>query len=141
MLAALWGALGAGAVGLALIAAFCQFGAILVVRPNPSVSLKAVRTAVACAVLGLGLGFVSHHAAWYFIALATSMTGFAALYLLALLGSLSEFERRDMNAVIVSVSIFGAWLLGIIALWASSLPGIGDAADFWVRIAEWPFKP
>jgi len=140
MLAALWGALGAGAVVLALVAAFCQFGAILVVRPSPSVHVRAVGTAAACALAGLVLALVSHHLSWYFAALATASTGFAALYLIALLGSLPEFERRDMNTVIQSVSIFGVWLAVTVALWASSLPGIVDALNFWVRFAEWPFK-
>ncbi|HVW29299.1 MAG TPA: hypothetical protein VHC69_28225 [Polyangiaceae bacterium] len=140
MLAALWGALGAGAVVLALVAAFCQFGAILVVRPSPSVHVRAVWIAAGCALAGLVLGLVSHHLDWYFAALASASTGFAALYLIALLGSLPEFERRDMNIVIRSVSIFGVWLAVIIALWASSLPGIVDALNFWVRIAEWPFQ-
>ncbi len=141
MLAALWGALGAGAVVLALVAAFCQFGAILVVRPRPSVSVRAVGVAGACALVGLVLGLISRHVAWYFAALASASTGFAALYLIALLGSLPEFERRDMNSVVLSVSIFGGWLAFTIALWASPLPGIVDALNFWVHVAEWPFKP
>jgi hypothetical protein len=141
MLAALWGALGVGAVLLAVVAAFCQFGAILVVRPSPTVSVRAVGIAVGCALLGSLLGLVSHHAAWFFAALATASTGFGILYLIALLGSLSEFERRDMNTVVLSVSIFGGWLVFTVALWASSLPGIADALDFWVRVAGWPFKP
>jgi hypothetical protein len=140
MLAALWGALGAGAVLLALVAAFCQFGAILVVRPSPSVHVRAVGMAAGCALVGMLLGLVSHHLGWYFAALASASTGFAVLYLIALLGSLPEFERRDMNTVIQSVSIFGVWLAVTVALWASSLPGIVDALNFWVRIAEWPFK-
>lgn len=141
MLAALWGVLGAGAVALALVATFCVFGAILVVRPSPSVHVRAVGSAVGIALAGFVLGLVSHHLDWYFATLATASTGFGGLYLLALLGSLPEFERRDMNTVIQSVSIFGVWLAATIALWASPLPGIVTALDFWVRIAGWPFKP
>ena len=125
---------------LAIVAAFCQFGAILVVRPSPSVSVRAVWIALGCALLGVGLGFVSHHPDWFFAALATASTGFGILYVIALLGSLPEFERRDMNTVIWSVSLFGAWLVATIALWTSSLPGVVNALAFWVHIAELPFK-
>jgi hypothetical protein len=140
MLVALWGALGAGSVLLALFATFCQFGAILVVRPSPSISLKACGVSVGIAIAGLLLALLAGHTAWYFAALASSSTGFAALYLLALVGSFPEFERRDMSIVMASLSVWLAWV-GITALiWLSAAPGIGAAIDFWIRIAEWPLR-
>jgi hypothetical protein len=139
MLAALWGTLGAGAVFLALLAAFCQFGALLVVRPTPSISLRAVGISVGCAAAGLVLALASRHAAWYFAALSSASTGFAALYLFALLGSFPEFERRDMSIVMLSLSLWSLWVGATILLWLSPLPGIVETVDFWTRLAEWPF--
>jgi hypothetical protein len=140
MLVALWGALGAAAVLLAVVATFCQFGAILVVRPSPSISLKACGVALGIAATGLALSLISRHAAWYFATLASSSTGFAALYLLALVGSFPEFERRHMSIVMVSMSVWALWAGATALLWFSAAPGIADAAEFWIRIAEWPFR-
>lgn len=139
MLAALWGTLGAGAVLLALLATFCQFGALLVVRPTPSISVRALGISLGCVAAGLLLALASGHAAWFFAALASASTGFAALYLFALLGSFPEFERRDMSVVMLSLSLWSLWVGVTVLLWLSPLPGIVDTIDFWVRLAEWPF--
>ena len=136
---ALWGTLGAGAVVLALLATFCQFGALLVVRPTPSISTRALRISLGCVVAGLLLALASGHAAWFFAALSSASTGFAVLYLFALLGSFPEFERRDMSVVMLSISLWALWVGATALLWLSPLPGIGETIDFWVRIAEWPF--
>ena len=140
MLVALWGALGAGAVLLVLVATFCQFGAILVVRPSPSISIRSSGVAMGIAAGGLVLALLSQHASWYFAVLASSSTGFAALYLLALVGSFPEFERRDMSIVMVSMLVWLVWVGVTALLWMSTAPGIPDAVNFWVRIAEWPFQ-
>jgi hypothetical protein len=139
MVAALWGTLGACAVFLALLASFCQFGALLVVRPTPSVSLRALGVSVGCVAAGLLLAFAAGHMAWFFAALASASTGFAALYLFALLGSFPEFERRDMSIVMLSVSLWSIWVGATVLLWLSPFPGIGETIDFWVRLAQWPF--
>ena len=140
MLAALWGVLGAGAVVLALLAAFCQFGALLVVRPTPSVSLRAIGISIGFVAAGLLLALVSGHVAWFLAALASASTGFAGLYVFALLGSFPEFERRDMSVVMLSVSLWSVWVGATVLLWLSPFPGIAETIDFWIRIAEWPFR-
>jgi len=57
-----------------------------------------------CLVLALARG-----TRLYFAALSSASTGFAALYLFALLGSFPEFERRDMSVVMLSLSLWSIW--------------------------------
>src|SRR5690242_16332669 len=121
MLAAFLLALGASAVLLALFCSFCLFGAILVVRPTPTVSLRAIVVGVGGAVLGLLLAWASNHLAWYFAALVLGSTGFAAAYLFSLLASLPEFERKDVSPVATSAFIWCIWVAATVLLWSSHL--------------------
>jgi len=134
MLAAFWLALGASAVFLALLSGFCLFGAILVVRPTPSVSLRAVVVGVGCAVLGWALAWSSNRLAWYFAALVLGWSGFGSAYLFSLFASLPEFERRDVSPVATSAFIWCIWVTAIAFLWASHLPGISETKLVWDRV-------
>jgi hypothetical protein len=136
MVAAFWLALGASAVFFALFASFCLFGAILVVRPTPSVSVRAVVIGVACAGIGFFFGWASTHLAWYFAALACGSTAFAAVYLFALAATLPEFERRDLSTVAKSAIIWCVWVVAIALLWSSRLPGITETKDLWTRLTD-----
>ena len=140
MLAAFWLALGASAVLLALLCAFCLFGAILVVRPTPSVSLRAVVIGLGCAVMGLLLAWAANHLAWYFAALVLGSTGFATAYLFSLLASLPEFERKDVSPVATSALIWCVWVTLIAFLWSSHLPGITETKQIWDKVVE-SFRP
>src|SRR5260221_4411462 len=137
MLALFWGALAVLAVLFARAAAFCIFGAILIVRPAPSTSLPAVLSSIKLIVVGSGIALLSGHLSWFFAALANASTAFAALYVLALLVSMPTFEPRDMKTIITSIALWCAWILGISCLWLSSLPGIAGALDFWQALLGW----
>src|SRR5262245_16436775 len=139
MLAVFWGALGASAVCLALLSAFCLFGAILVVRPTPTVSLRAVAIGVGCAATGFLLAWASARTGWFFGTLASASTVFATVYLFARLASMPDFEPRDLSAVVTSVVGWCVWIGAIGVMWTSQLPGISETKDFWVGAAETVF--